>query len=236
MEHHGPVSWLLKIPFLPHDEKFIHVNGTVVVTLLITVVSVLGYLALKDKFEHYIIPSRKLTLVNFIDILMESLFKMVAGSLGHDTPKYFSFIATLFIFILLNNLLGILPFSSAPTSNPNTTFALGISVFVYYNWMGIRENGLKNYLEHFLMGLGPAGIFIALLELVSHLIRPFSLGLRLFLNLHMDHTIVHTFQSLVAWFVPVPLLLFGIVVCTIQAFVFATLTAVYIQLATEHDH
>ena len=85
------------------------------------------------------------------------------------------------------------------------------------------------------MGLGLFGIPIALLEVVSHFIRPVSLGLRLFINLHIDHMLVSSFQDLFAWLLPVPLLLFGVLVCTIQAFIFATLTAVYIQMATEHD-
>jgi F-type H+-transporting ATPase subunit a len=235
VEHHGITSWLLQLPLLSHDPLYLHVNATIVVTLFITVFSIAAYLVIKGKQAQHLVPSSGFSIVNMADVLMESTYNMIAGTLGHKTPEYFPFVGALFIFILFGNLIGLLPFSSAATSNPNTTLALGAAAFVYYNWMGIKEHGLKGYLAHFLMGLGPAGIFVAILEMVSHVIRPFSLGLRLFLNLHMDHTIVHTFQSLVAWLVPVPLLLFGIVVCTIQAFVFATLTAVYIQIATEHE-
>jgi len=235
MEHHGPTSWLLKIPFLPHDAHYLHVNGAILVFLLITLVSVLAYRRIKGHQEKYLIPAPKFTLVSVVDVAIDALYSMVQGTLGDRARKDFPFIASLFLFIFVSNFLGLLPFSAAPTANPNTTFALGLASYVYYNVMGIREHGLKGYLAHFLMGLGPFGIFIALLEMFSHMIRPFSLGLRLFLNLHMDHTIVGTFQSLVAWLVPVPLLIFGVVVCTIQAFVFATLTAVYIQMATEHE-
>ena len=128
--------------------------------------------------------------------------------------------------------------SFPPTAKTSTTFAIGLAAFVYYNVQGIREHGVKGYLEHFLMGLGPAGIVIALLEMVSHMVRPFSLGIRLFVNMHVDHAVVHSFATLTTWsqwLVPVPLLLFGIVVCTIQAFVFAILTAVYVEMATAHD-
>jgi F-type H+-transporting ATPase subunit a len=229
---------LITLPFLPEflrDQKYIHVNGAILLTLLISVFSLIAYVLIKNQTEKHIVPAPKLTLVNFADILIEGVFNMIAGTLGPDAKKYFPFIASLFIFILFGNLMGLLPFASAPTANPNTTFALGIATFVYYNVMGIRAHGVKGYAAHFLMGLGPFGIFVAILELISHLLRPFSLGLRLFLNLHMDHTIVGTFQTLFAWVLPVPLLLFGVVVCTIQAFVFATLTAVYVQLATEHE-
>jgi F-type H+-transporting ATPase subunit a len=221
---------------LSHDPNFIHVNAAVLVFLLTAVFSVFGYFAIKGKEENYVVPPPRFSLVHIIDIFVEALYKMTEGTLGAEAHKYFPFIGTLFIFIFFNNFLGLLPFSSAATSNPNTTFALGISAFIYYNYQGIKAHGIKKYAEHFLMGLGLFGIPIAILEIVSHMIRPLSLGLRLSLNMTMDHTIVHTFSNLVAWIVPVPLLLFGVVVCTIQAFVFSTLTAVYIQLATEHEH
>jgi F-type H+-transporting ATPase subunit a len=136
---------------------------------------------------------------------------------------------------LFCNLLGLIPYSSAPTSSVNTTFALGFAAFVYYNVMGIKEHGLIGYLKHFLMGLGAVGVLVAILEIASQMVRPVSLGVRLFVNMHVDHTVVLTFQNLFAWLLPVPLLMFGIVVSTIQAFVFAVLTAVYVQMATEHE-
>jgi F-type H+-transporting ATPase subunit a len=77
---------------------------------------------------------------------------------------------------------------------------------------------------------------VAILEIASQMVRPLSLGVRLFVNMHVDHTVVLSFQNLCAWLLPVPLLLFGIVVATIQAFVFAVLTAIYVQMATEHEH
>jgi F-type H+-transporting ATPase subunit a len=176
-------------------------------------------------------------LVGAVDFFVEVIYKMIQQTLGAKTEQHFAFIATIFVFVLFNNLLGLLPFSSAPTSSVNTTFALGIATFVYYNIYGVKEHGVLNYLKHFMMGLGPLlGVLVALLEIVSHAVRPLSLGIRLFVNMFVDHTVVLTFQSLVAYLLPVPLLLFGVVVCTIQAFVFATLTAVYVQMATEHDH
>ena len=86
------------------------------------------------------------------------------------------------------------------------------------------------------MGLGLAGVPIAVLEIVSQGIRPLSLGIRLYVNMFVDHSVVTNFQAVVAYLLPVPLLLFGVVVSTIQAFVFAMLTAVYVQMATEHEH
>jgi F-type H+-transporting ATPase subunit a len=228
------MSWLLKIPFLPHDPHYIHVNGAVLVFLFILVVSIIARLLINNRIEENIIPKSKWSLVGIVDMVIEGLHGMVTSTLGHHGEKYFPFIASIFIFVFFCNILGLLPFSSAPTSNTSTTMALGLAAFVYYNAMGIKENGLVGYLKHFLMGLGPAGVVVALLEMVSHAIRPMSLGLRLFVNMHVDHTVVMSFQNIFEWLLPVPLLLFGIIVCTIQAFVFAMLTAIYVQMATEH--
>ncbi len=215
---------------------YLHVNAGVVLFLFISVFSIVSYFLIKGREEHHLIPEPRFSIVGFADILIEATYNMIHGTLGHDTKKYFPFVASLFIFILFGNLMGLIPFSAAPTSDLNMSLALGAATFVYFNVMGIKAHGLKGYLEHYLMGLGLViGLPVAILEMISHLLRPLTLGLRLALNLKMDHTIVHTFADLVAWLVPVPLLLFGIVVCTIQAFVFATLTAVYIQLATEHE-
>ena len=235
MEHHGPSSWLQQIPFLPHEDAFVHVNGAIVVFGIISVIAVLANRALKKRFDQQLVPDGKVSLINLMDSAIDGLRGMVVETIGHNGEKYFPFIATLFLFIFFSNFLGLLPFSAAPTANINTTLGLGIAAFAYYNIMGVKEHGVIGYLKHFLMGLGPAGILVALLEMVSQLVRPVSLGIRLFVNMHVDHTVVLSFQNLFAWLLPVPLLLFGVVVCTIQAFVFAVLTAVYVQMATEHE-
>lgn len=235
MEHHSSVSWLQMLPFLPHGEQYVHVNGAVVVFLALTVIAVLANLAIRRSFQTQLVPNGKVSLINIMDATVDGLRGMIVETVGKHGEKYFPFIATLFLFIFFSNFLGLLPFSAAPTANVNTTFGLGIAAFIYYNLMGIKEHGVIGYLKHFLMGLGPAGILVALLEIVSQVVRPVSLGIRLFVNMHVDHTVVLSFQNLFAWLLPVPLLLFGVVVCTIQAFVFAILTAVYVQMATEHE-
>ena len=162
-------------------------------------------------------------------------YKWSQGTLGETGTKYFPFISAIFLFVFFCNFLGLIPFAVAPTASINTTLALGICAFVYYNAMGIREQGLGGYLKHFLMGLGPAGILVAVLEIFSQMIRPFSLAIRLFVNMHVDHTLLKSFEALFIWLLPAPLLIMGVVVASIQAFVFAILTAVYIQMATEHE-
>jgi len=236
MEHQGPTSWLLQIPFLPHEEALIHVNGALVVFGVILVGSIVANWLIRGRLETYLVPSGKFDFVGLVDVTIEGLYKMIESTLGHDVDKHFAYIASIFIFILLNNVLGLLPYAAAPTSSVNTTFALGVCTFFYYNVMGIKTHGLGGYLKHFLMGMGIFGLPIALLESISHFIRPVSLGIRLFVNMFVDHSVVLAFHGVFAWLLPVPLLLLGLLVSMIQAFVFATLTAVYVQMATEHDH
>ncbi|MBI4405408.1 MAG: F0F1 ATP synthase subunit A [Deltaproteobacteria bacterium] len=232
---HGTTSWLLMLPLLPHDPKYLHVNGAVVVFLIIAVLSVLAKFAIESKVQQYVVPQSRFSLVTFIDFVVEMLHNLVVGILGHHGEKHFPFIASVFMFVFVSNLLGLLPFGGSPSTSVNTTFALGLCSFIYYHASGVKEHGLLGYGKHFLMGLGIFGLPIALLEMVSHVIRPFSLGLRLFVNLFIDHSLVSSFENVCRWLVPVPLLLFGIMVCTIQAFLFTILTSVYIQMATEHE-
>lgn len=240
MQGHGPSNWVVNFPipfshFTDHPGKYEHINSGLLVTIVIAVFSVLAARKIRGREEEHIIPPKRATLAGLADFFMESLYGMVHGTLGPLTHKYFPFIGTLFVFILVSNLFGLIPYASAPTNSLSTTFALGISSFIFYNVVGIRSMGVKNYFLHFTMGLaGVGGLAIAALEIFSHSLRPLTLGVRLGLNINVDHLVVHTFQNLVAWIVPLPLLGLGLVVCIIQAFVFATLTAVYIQLAAEH--
>ena len=160
MEHHGPTSWLLKLPFLPHDYQYQHVNGAVLVFMVILVSSIIARRQLSRSIEAYVIPSKKATLVNIIDVLIESLYGMVTDVLGKSGAQYFPLIATMFIFVLLCNLLGLLPLASAPTSVTSTTFGLGLASFIYYNTMGIREHGILGYLKQFLAGLGRQALLL----------------------------------------------------------------------------
>ncbi len=235
MEHQGPTTWLLKLPLLPHSEEYLVFNGSIIVFLAILVFSLIANAAIRKNGNALLIPSRKFSIATVADLLVEGLYNLVTGVLGHHGEEHFSLIAALFIFVWFSNLFGLIPLSSPPTNSVDTTFALGITSFLYYNISGIRSHGLANYGKHFLMGLGIFGLPIAFFELISHVIRPVTLGLRLMINMHIDHELARSFGEIFAWLLPVPLLLFGVLVCTIQAFLFAILTTVYVQMATEHE-
>src|ERR1044072_6013033 len=124
-----------------------------------------------------------------------ALKNLIVSVVGEHGYKYFPVVATFAVLILVSNLMGMFPLFMAPTASVNVTFALGITSFIYYNSVGIRENGLIGHLAHL---AGPRlplvmALFITPLifgiELVSNLIRPMTLGVRLFANMFADEQI-----------------------------------------------
>lgn len=165
---------------------------------------------------------------------------LLVDVIGPHGVKYFPVVATFGILILVSNLMGFIPGMLPPTASVNVTFALGITAFLYYNYIGIKENGLIGHFSHF---AGPV-LFIAplifVIEIISHLIRPMSLGIRLFGNIFADeqvvHNISHLFPPYTFWVVPVLLMPLGLFVAFIQTFIFVFLSMVYLSEVVHVPH
>ena len=123
---------------------------------------------------------------------------------------------------------GLFFFLQPPTSNPNTTFALSISAFLYYNYEGVRRQGLGHYLKHFMGPLPWLAPLMFPIEIIGNLARILSLGMRLFGNIFGEHTATGIFMGLVPFVVPWPMMGLGIFGAFLQTFVFIMLTMVYI--------
>ncbi|MCS6838414.1 MAG: F0F1 ATP synthase subunit A, partial [Bdellovibrionaceae bacterium] len=185
--------------------------------------------------ETAVIPTDRFSMRGLLEVLVEfihGLAESVVGEKGRDFVPLFS---AIFFFILVNNLLGSIPGISPATENFNTTFALGIMTFLFYNYQGFKENGW-HYLKHF---MGPI-IWIAplmlVIEIFSHMIRPLTLGLRLANVIRGDHLVLGIFLDLVPLLVPVAFYLLGLFVSVVQALVFTLLSMVYVSMAIAHDH
>ncbi|NUM87851.1 MAG: F0F1 ATP synthase subunit A, partial [Bdellovibrionales bacterium] len=152
-----------------------------------------------------------------------------------DAAKYLPVVGTLFLFIFVCNLFGLIPGFSPPTDNVNTTLACGLFVFLYYNYRGLREGGL-HYLKHFLGPVWYMAWMILPIEIISHSVRPFTLALRLKGNMMGDHTVLAVFTDMFGYGVPVAVYFLGLLVCLIQAFIFVMLTMVYISMAKDSEH
>ncbi len=157
---------------------------------------VLGSLAL--------VASRRLELVprglqNFMELVLEQFLTLIDDVLGHEGRRYLPLLATLGLFIVTSNLMGLVPGLIAPTASLNTTAACALIVFFAYHWIGIRKQGIRTYARHF---MGPV-VWLAWLmipiEIVSHLARPLSLSLRLFGNMTGGHILLAVFFFLMGF-------------------------------------
>ena len=170
---------------------------------------------------------------------------MLEDIVGPHGLQYFPVVMTFAVLILVSNLMGFFPLFMTPTAATSVTFALGISSFLYYNYIGIKENGIIKHLGHLAGPIWWIAPLIFPIELISNFIRPFSLGIRLFGNMFADEqvaeTIAHLVPGITYWIVPVLIMPLSLFVCFIQTFVFVLLSQLYISEVShppheEHDH
>lgn len=214
-----------------------HTLALVVGSLIMLVAGVL-YRAQISKVKNYIIPDAGITVRNILESLGQAMYSTAKTVMGEESAKkYFSYIIFVFMFILINNIIGIFPGSMSANQNLNTTLALGLFTFIYFNFVGIRAVGIVNYLKHFAGPMPALALLIFPIEIISVSVRPLSLALRLRGNMDGDHLILGIFSELVPYIVPIPFYAMGIFVGFLQAFVFSLLTMIYIGMATaHHDH
>lgn len=170
---------------------------------------------------------------------------MISSIIGDHGSRHFPVVATFGVLILVSNLMGQFPMFMSPTASVNVTFALGISSFVYYNYVGIAENGLLGHIKHFAGPKLPALMLpitglIFFIEIISSSIRPFTLGVRLFANMFSDEQVFLQITNLAPPFthfiVPLILTLLGVFVAFVQAFVFTLLSMIYIGEVSHAPH
>lgn len=225
-------TWTSLIPGVGHE--YAHVATAGIVTVGLVGASFAAKSALGNG-ENSVIPAGKVSLRGFFELITEFIAGLVDMVIGHEGRKYIPMFASFFTFVLINNLVGVIPGMAPATENLNTTLAMGTFVFVAYNLFGLKENGLA-YLKHFLGPVLWLGPLMLVIELISHIVRPISLGLRLANVLKGDHTVVGIFLDIVPYGLPIPFYMLGMFVAFVQAFVFTLLSMVYVALATAHDH
>ena len=180
-----------------------------------------------------------------LQILLEdglvALRGMMEQWIGPKGPRYLPLVATLFVFILLSNYLGLVPGFMAPTSSLNVTLGCALTIWVYYHFQGVKEQGLVSYLKHFAMPPG-SPVWMAplmlVIETISHLARVMSLSLRLFGNIFGEELVILIFFSLLPFLLPLPMMFLALITGGLQAFIFALLSIIYLQgaVAVEHEH
>ena len=202
------------------------ISYTWLVILMLLVLSLLATSAIKS------IPGK---MQNFMETVILGIENMIVDTMGEHGRPFFPLIATLAIFVLVSNLIGLIPGFFPPTANINTTAACAIIVFVSTHVVGIKHHGM-GYVKHFLGPIWWLAPMIFFIEIIGHLSRPVSLTLRLFGNMNGHELVLMVFFALAPFFVPLPMMLMGVLVSFIQAFVFMLLAMIYIQGSLEHAH
>jgi len=178
---------------------------------------------------------------NFLEIVVQTLLNLVEETIGHKWGRHsFPFICTIFIYILLCNLMGLVPGFTAATANVNTNAGMAIPVFFLTHIYGIRIHGIK-YIKHFLgpvrsIGALPLMILMFVVEVIGHIARPVTLTVRLFGNMVAKHILLLVLAVLAPLLVPSLILALGLLVSIVQAFVFTLLTICYFAGAVEEAH
>jgi F-type H+-transporting ATPase subunit a len=194
----------------------------------------------KKPGDESILPEKSMGWFTFFELMGNWFYDQMVQTMGKKQAKYFfPLIMSLAIFILFSNLLGMIPGFLPVTDNLNTTLALGSVVFFATHVYGVKEHGAANYFAHFLGPMrGPKWIglmvLMLLIELISHFVRPLSLGMRLMGNMFGDHAVLGVFLSFGILLLPLPVMALGLLVSCVQTLVFCLLSIVYIALAVEH--
>jgi F-type H+-transporting ATPase subunit a len=195
-----------------------------------------------------VVPDEGMSLRNLVEVLVEMLANLAQERIGPDWRKYFPIVGTMFFFILVANLMGLLPGVGGATADANTTWAWAVIAWVVYTATGVAKHK-RHYLVKF---MGPSfferemfgrkvhfrlliPIFFPL-ELLLDLARMLTLSVRLLANMFADHTVIAVWLMLVPIGVPAIFMGLGLIIAFLQAFVFALLTMIYIGLALEEPH
>lgn len=220
--------------------SLLHVWGLIFVVLLLT----LGGLMTKSKVgdaKSAIVPEGKFSVATFFELLTIGVYNMMAGMMGKEAAKYFlPLIGTCAFVVFFSNVLGLIPGFLPPTDTLTTTAAMAGVIFFATHIYGVKENGLA-YFKHFLGPVWWLAWLILPIELVSHIVRPITLCIRLTANMFSDHAVLTVFLSLLTGtamiltpVVALPVYVLGCLVVTIQTLVFCLLSTVYITMAIEH--
>ena len=171
------------------------------------------------------------------ELIVEFLEGQLEENVGHDGHMFLPIIGTIGIFIALSNVLGLIPGLGSPTSNANVPAGCAAVVFLYYNFAGMRKHGVVKYLKHF---MGPVWWMAPLMipiELISHLARPLSLTIRLWGNIFAEELLILIFVGIAPILLPLPFIAFAIFGGFLQAFIFITMSQMYLSMAVaSEDH
>ncbi len=228
------VSWMA------HEQIGVqHVFAAFFVLLLLIAFALITNARIKN-VDEALIPEDKFTIATFAELLVGATYGQLVEMMGPKAARFFlPLIGTCAFFILFSNGLGLVPGFLPATDKLNTTLACASVIFFTTHIFGVKEHGLA-YFKHFFGPILkwyalPLMMLMLVIEVISHLVRPLSLAIRLMANMVADHMVLTVFIGLVPFFVPVPMYVLGTIVVTVQTLVFCLLSTVYISMAIAHE-
>lgn len=196
-----------------------------------------------------VIPDEGLSVRNVCEVVAEGLVSLAKQTMGPEWRRWFPVVGTMFFFILLANLLGLIPVVGGATTNVNIAGAWAIISYVLFNYVGIRKHGVKNYLVKYMgpsfftwnvagrhLHVRPLFWLFFPLETILDATRMATLTIRLIANMFADHAVVAAFLAMLPIGIPAIFLGLGVLVSVLQAFVFSLLTMIYINLSLQEPH
>jgi F-type H+-transporting ATPase subunit a len=229
----------------------LHVPWIVLSSLFAALLLLLAGLSVKRALageQGGVVPEEGVSIRNVVEVVIEALGDLGETTIGPEWRRYFPVVGSIFFFVLVSNVMSLIPGMLGSTSDVNVTFAWAIISFLVYNYVGIKQHSWK-YIYQFMgpsimnMEIGGkhyhvrllAPVFLVL-EIPLHISRILTLGIRLLANMFADHTVVLVWLSLIPLAVPAIFMGLGLLVSILQAFVFALLTMIYIGQALEEPH
>ncbi len=226
----GPVTHLLTALGLPPLHPAAPIDGTFTMELLAFLILLIFFFIVRVSIN----VERPGTAQQLAEMVQEFVVGQSEPIIGHGYEKFVPFLSAILLFVVVNNLLGLLPDVDTATANPVVPLGLALLTFAYYHWQGVRAQGPLQYAKHFLGPLWWIAPLMLPIEIISHIARVLSLTLRLYANMFASDLLTLIFFSLFPFALPVIFLGLHLGVSLIQAYVFMLLATIYIGQATVH--
>jgi F-type H+-transporting ATPase subunit a len=228
----GAALSLLQALHIHPENPAAPITNAVAMQILVAVFLLLIFLIVRSRLS----VDRPGALQHMFEGLQEFINQQSREIVGPHSEGFTAFLATLGIFILVCNLLGLVPAFESPTAVPSVPLGCAIAAFAYYHFQGIKEQGGLRYAKHFAGPMPALAPLMIPIESISHLARVLSLTIRLFANMFAGDMVTLVFFSLVPVGIPVIFLGLHVAVSLLQAYIFVLLTTVYLSGAVAHEH
>jgi len=228
----GPVTALLTMLGIHVVHPAAPIHEALTIELIVVAIMLLFFIVARLSLN----VEKPGTAQNLAEVVHEFVSDQADSIIGHGFEPFVPYATMILIFVLSCNLIGLIPGFETPTAEPAVPLGIAIPTFFYYNWQGLRANGVIGYIKTFLGPMWQISWLIAPIEIISNLARVMSLTIRLYANMFASDLLTLVFFSMIPIGIPIIFLGLHFFVSIIQAYVFMLLTLIYLSLAVAHEH